>query len=183
MPIHQLQHRKDAPMKKATSRRKIAAITRNAALGALAALSASPAFAATLSRSADVSGSPSAVWAMIGPFCAIKNWLPPVGTCTENGASPPVRTLVTKDGKATFVEAQTARNDAERSYSYTFKSSPLPVTNYESTIKVVSKSDGLSTITWSSTYVPDTGKEQAALDALTGIYEAGLASIKAKFTK
>jgi polyketide cyclase/dehydrase/lipid transport protein len=170
-------------MKKATSRRNFAAMTCSAALGALVALSASPTFAATLSRSADISGSPSAVWAMIGPFCAIKDWLPPVGTCTENGASPPERTLVTKDGKATFVEAQTARNDAEHSYSYTFKSSPLPVTKYASTIKVVSKSNGVSTVTWSSTYVPDAGKDQAALDALSGIYEAGLASNKAKFTK
>jgi polyketide cyclase/dehydrase/lipid transport protein len=172
-------------MKKAMSKRNFSAMIRNAALGALAALSAnaSPAFAATLSRSVDISGSPSAVWSMIGPFCAIKDWLPPVGTCTENGASPAERTLVTKDGKATFVETQTARSDAEHSYSYTFKSSPLPVTNYASTIKVVSKSEGVSTVIWSSTYIPDAGKEQAALDALTGIYEAGLASIKAKFMK
>jgi Polyketide cyclase / dehydrase and lipid transport len=170
-------------MKKVTAYRNLAARTLNAALVAFAAFSASPAFAATLSRSVDVSGSPSAVWSMIGPFCAIKDWLPPVGTCTENGASPPERTLVTKDGKATFVEAQTARSDAEHSYSYTFKSSPLPVTHYASTIKVVSKGNGTSTVTWSSTYVPEPGKEQAAVDALTGIYEAGLASIQAKFTK
>jgi hypothetical protein len=90
---------------------------------------------------------------------------------------------VTKDGKAIFVETQTARSDAEHSYSYSFKSSPLPVTGYASTIKVVPKSDRVSTIIWSSTYVPDTGKEQAAHQALVGIYEAGLATIKAKFAK
>jgi len=91
--------------------------------------------------------------------------------------------VATKDGKATFVETQTARSEAEHSYSYTFKSSPLPVTGYASTIKVVPKSDGVSTVIWSSTYVPDLGKEQDAREALTGIYEAGLATIKAKFTK
>ena len=172
-------------MKKHMTKRNFATVAQIAALGALAFLSVnvSPAFAATLSRSVDVSGTLSAVWSMIGPFCAIKDWLPPVGTCTENGSSPPERTLVTRDGKATFVETQTARSDAEHSYSYIFKSSPLPVTGYASTIKVVPKSDGVSTVTWSSTYVPDPGKEQAAREALTGIYEAGLATIKAKFAK
>ena len=110
-------------MKSDITKPNITALTRMAALGALALLSVSvsPAYAATLSRSVDVSGTPSAVWSMIGPFCAIKDWLPLVGTCTGNGGVPPERTLVTKDGKATFVEAQTARSDAEHSYSYTFR--------------------------------------------------------------
>lgn len=172
-------------MKSDITKPNISALTRIAALGALAflSISVSPAYAATLSRSVDVSGTPSAVWSMIGPFCAIKNWLPPVGTCTEKEGSPPERTLVTKDGKATFVETLTARSDVEHSYSYAFKSSPLPVTGYTSTIKVQAKTPGVSTVTWSSTYVPDPGKEQDAQEALTGIYDAGLATIKAKFAK
>src|SRR4051794_38739238 len=60
----------------------------------------------SLTRSAVVSGTPSQVWAIVGPFCAIKDWLPPVGSCTQSPESPLVRTLVTKDGKATFVERQ-----------------------------------------------------------------------------
>src|SRR6266481_5389119 len=109
-------------MNKHITKRNFTTMTQIAALGALAFLSVnvSPAFAATLSRSVDVSGTLSAVWSMIGPFCAIKDWLPPVGTCTESGASPLLeRTLVTKDGTATFVETQTARSDANYSYSYT----------------------------------------------------------------
>jgi hypothetical protein len=172
-------------MKKPMIERHFPAAIQIAALGALAllSLSVSPASAATLSRAVDVSATLSQVWSIIGPFCAIKDWLPPVGTCTETGGFPSERTLVTKGGKATFVETQTARSEAEHSYSYTFKSSPLPVTRYASTIKVVPKSDGVSTVIWSSTYAPDPGKEQDAREALTGIYEAGLATIKAKFAK
>ncbi|MEO8320065.1 MAG: SRPBCC family protein [Bradyrhizobium sp.] len=139
--------------------------------------------AAKISRSADVKASAAAVWSMIGPFCAIKDWLPPVGECVEDGKTPPTRVLVTKDGKAAFVEKQTARNDAERSYSYAFLSSPLPITNYTSTIKVTANSDGTSTITWSGTYIADQGKEKAASEALNGVYEAGLAEIKVKLAK
>lgn len=172
-------------MKKHMIELNITAPTRSAALCAFAFLcvGALPASAATLSRSVEVNGTPAAVWSVIGPFCAIKDWLPPVGTCTEDGEVPPTRTLVTKDGKATFVETQTARSDIKHSYSYAFKSSPLPVTHYTSTIKVSAKGDGVSTVTWSGAYTPDSGKEQDASEALNGIYESGLAAIKAKFAK
>jgi hypothetical protein len=152
---------------------------------ALALLGAgvSSASAATLSRSVDVTGTPAAVWSMIGPFCAIKDWLPPIGACSEDGNTPPTRTLVTKDGKATFVELQTARNDANYTYSYSFTASPLPVTNYRSTIVVVAKGPGISTVSWSATYTPTPGKEKDASDALNGVYEAGLDAIKTKFAK
>jgi hypothetical protein len=71
-------------MKKHLTKRDFAAVTQLVGLGALVFLTVhvSPAFAATLSRSVDVNGTLSAVWSMIGPFCAIKDWLPPVGTCT-----------------------------------------------------------------------------------------------------
>src|SRR3954471_14147430 len=156
-----------------------------AALGAAILLSVdvAPAFAATISRSADVKASAAAIWSVIGPFCAIKDWLPPVGECIEDGKAPPTRILVTKDGKAAFVETQTARNDNEHSYSYAFLSSPLPVSNYTATIKVTAKGDGFSTITWSGSYTPDQGKEKAANEALIGVYEVGLAEIRAKLAK
>jgi len=176
---------KDFPMSKYMNKSMMPMMMRSAARCTVAflAFSLSPASAATLSRSMDVKGSPSAVWSAIGPFCAIKEWLPPVGACIEDGKSPPTRTLVTKDGKAAFVETQTARNDAEFSYSYAFLSSPLPVTNYTSTIKVTAKGDGFSTITWTGSYTPDQGKEKAASEALNGVYEAGLAEIKARLAK
>lgn len=144
---------------------------------------ASPASADSLSRSLDVNGAPSEVWSAIGPFCAIKDWLPPVGSCTEDGKTPPTRTLVTKDGSATFVETQTARSDERRSYSYTFKSSPLPLTRYTSTIEVTARGPNQSTVTWSSTYTPNEGKEKDAKDALSGIYAAGLNAIGARFAQ
>jgi hypothetical protein len=163
---------------------RITALVRSAALCAIGlGFGTMPVSAANLTRSIEINGTPSAVWSVIGSFCAIKDWLPPVGTCIEDGKSPPTRTLVTKDGKASFVETQTARNDKEYSYSYAFLSSPLPVTNYKATIKVTSKGDGVSVVTWSSTFTPDSGKEKDAIDALSGVYEAGLAGIQAKFKK
>lgn len=146
---------------------------------ALLGANARPAAADTLSRSADVKGTPAQVWALIGPFCAIQDWHPAIGACTQDGKTPPTRTLVTKDG-ATFVELQTGYSFTKHRYSYTFTSSPLPVTHYASTFEVVAKNKHVSTVTWSSTYTPDPGKEQDAKNALNGIYETGLDAIKTK---
>ena len=162
---------------------RVAAVLVSVYVLAILGAAASSASADSLSRSLDVNGTPAEVWSAIGPFCAIKDWLPPVGSCTEDGRTPPTRTLVTKDGSATFVETQTARSDQKRSYSYTFKSSPLPLTGYNSTIEVAAVGPGQSTVTWSSTYTPNEGKEKEAKEALSGIYAAGLNAIKARFAK
>jgi hypothetical protein len=66
------------------------------------------------------------------------------------------------------------------SYSYAIKSSPLPLSDYKLTIKVEPKGEGLSTITWSSTFTPAAGKEASAEEAVAGIYQSGLDSVKAK---
>ena len=148
------------------------------ATGVALSLTSPAAHAATLTRSVVVPGTASDIWAIVGPFCAIKDWLPPVGSCTQTGDSPAVRTLVTKDGRATFVERQVARSDREHFYSYVFVSSPLPVSNYKSTIRVTALGQGHSTVTWSASYSPDTGRDLDATNALRGIYAAGLKTIR-----
>lgn len=162
---------------------RITALLASVPLCVTLCFSALPASAANLTRSVEINETPSAVWSVIGSFCAIKDWLPPVGSCIQDGKSPPTRTLITKDGKASFVEIQTARDEKEYSYSYAFLSSPLPVTNYKSTIKVTAKGNGVSIVTWTGTYTPDLGKEKDALEALSGVYEAGLAGIQARFKR
>ena len=143
---------------------------------------AAPPPTGSLTRSIDVSASADAVWSAIGPFCAIKDWHPAIATCSEVHA-PTVRTLVTRDGNATFVEPETARNDALRQYSYTFASAPIPVSHYVATIGVTPRKPSGATITWRGTWTPEPGKEKAAMDALTGIYKSGLDALKAKFAK
>ena len=152
-------------------------------LFALAAVSsfAAPVFAATLTRSVDVDAPATEVWQVIGPFCAIRDWHPAIGTCTLDAGDPPTRTLVTKDGGATFVEPEVERSEERRVYSYSFKSSPFPVHHYTGTIRVVQRSGGGSTVIWRGVYSPDPGKEQEASDDFASVYEAGLAALKARF--
>jgi len=148
------------------------------ALGACA-----PSTSDSISRSVDVAARAEAVWEVIGPFCSVADWHPGIGTCEEDGETPAGRTLVTADGAATIVEQQTDRDDDAHTYSYTILSGPFPFTEYVSTISVDDNEEGGSTITWSSTYVPDEGAEDAVVEILTGIYDGGLASIAASFAE
>ena len=127
------------------------------ASAALLSFGAGAASAASVTKSIEVDAPPAKVWAMIGPFCSISAWHPAIGKCTTDGNAEPTRTLVTIDGKATFVEIETARDEKGMSYSYAIKSSPLQLSDYKSTIKVEPKGEGLSTITRRYLY---TGRRQ-----------------------
>lgn len=161
------------------SKARVCALTSFASACLLAGpgLAAAP---ASLSRSVAVQAQPAAVWAAIGPFCAIADWHPAIATCSLDDRASPTRTLLTRDGKAKFVELQLARSDADRSYSYAFTSSPVPVTHYTSTFSVKANRRGGSIVTWSSVYTPNPGQEVAADAALSDIYESGLAAIKSR---
>lgn len=134
-----------------------------------------PVSAASVSKSIDIKQPADKIWAMIGPFCAIKDWHPAIGECTEADG---VRTLTTKDGKGQFIEKETANDPRDMAYTYAIQKSPLPVSEYTSTLKVTPKDKGSSTVQWSSTYTPEKGKEQDAQSAITGIYQAGLSNIQ-----
>ncbi len=102
----------------------------------------------------------------IGPFCAIADWHPAIGSCVTDGKEPPTRTLVTKDGKTTFVEPEIGRSDSDHFYSYAFASSPFPVTHYEATIHVVANIKGGSTVVWHGTYTPLEGPREGSAAGL-----------------
>jgi len=156
------------------------------ALGGLAACAIAPSAQAAppthLTRSIIVQAPPSTVWRLVGPFCTIGTWHPAIGSCRLDDTKQPTRTLVTKDGAATFVELEVARNDAAHRYSYSFTSAPVPVSNYVSTFSVRAKGRYSSVVTWSSDYIPNAGQETAAETMLTGIYDSGLAAIRDRFT-
>lgn len=151
------------------------------ALAALAFATASitPALALEVSKSIDVSAPPAKVWQTIGDFCGIGSWHPAVQTCapsTKEGK--PVRTLSLKGG-GTIVEQQLARDDKKMDYTYTILQSPLPVSDYKSTIMVMPNGSG-SKVQWQGTFKAKGADDAKARDVINGIYDAGLSAIASK---
>jgi len=142
-------------------------------------LAATPAFALEASKTVDVAASPEKVWQTIGDFCGIANWHPAIEKCVpgqQNGM--PTRTLSLKGG-GTILEQQTGRSDSGMQYSYTILQSPLPVTDYHSTISVKKVGSG-SVITWSGTFKANGASDADATKAIQGIYDSGLDALASK---
>ena len=86
------------------------------------------------------------VWTVIRRFDAAAEWLPFVKSSPiEDGGDPTrvgcIRVLTQTDGEI-FREVLVALSDAQRFYSYTFVSSPVPVRNHRTTLRVLPITDG-----------------------------------------
>lgn len=128
------------------------------------------------------------VWAIVKDFGALQNWHPaiaesPADKGNEEGS---VRQLKLKGGGA-LTETLEAYDAAKMRYSYRAKDGgALPVTNYTSTITV--KAEGSSSVVeWRGAFYrgypnndpPPDQNDEAAVAAITGVYKAGLANLKA----
>jgi uncharacterized protein YndB with AHSA1/START domain len=119
------------------------------------------------------------VWAMIGRFHALPDWLPMIQRSEEKDGGK-VRRLSLPDGSV-VEEKLTDLSETDHSYSYAMISGPLPVANYHATLTVTADADGKGcTVNWESSFDP-VGDESVALSAIRGVYEAGFESLKKMF--
>ena len=128
------------------------------------------------------------VWALIGDFAALQNWHPAVATSAadKGNAEGSVRQITLKGG-GQLSETLEAFDAAKMRYSYRAKDGgALPVTNYTSALNV--KADGAkSLVEWRGAFYrghpgnnpPAEQNDDAAVAAVTAVYKAGLAQIKA----
>ena len=132
--------------------------------------SASAAFALDSSVTMTSSMAPDALWKKIGDFCGIAAWHPAVEKC-QLSADGKQRTLTLKGG-GTIVEALEGLDAANRAYTYTIVSGPLPVANYHSTISVSADPKG-SSLKWVGKYDAKGAPDADAKKVIDGIYESG----------
>jgi carbon monoxide dehydrogenase subunit G len=135
-----------------------------------------------------INATADAVWARIQNFDALKDWHPAVQSSpASNGNNEgSVRSLTLKGGGA-LLETLEAHNVALKKYSYRAKDGgALPVTNYTSTITVLADGKG-SIVEWRGAFYrgypnndpPPDQNDEAAVKAVTGVYQSGLQNLKA----
>jgi Polyketide cyclase / dehydrase and lipid transport len=128
------------------------------------------------------------VWPVIRRFDAVVDWLPFVRSSPiENGGAPTrvgcVRVLTQTDGEV-FREVLVALSDAERFYSYTFVSSPVPVRDHRTTLRVLPITDGdRSYAEWSSRFETAPEHEAQLVELMNRNFLAGLRSLAERFRK
>jgi uncharacterized protein YndB with AHSA1/START domain len=128
-----------------------------------------------VSLSTKLAVSPDKVWKIIGGFNALPNWLPAVKESKLDAAGR-VRMLDLAGGGSMSEKLETF-DDKAHAYSYSIMRSPLPVSNYVSTLKVSEDGQG-STIEWSSEFSPAGASEMDAKKVVERIYQAGFENLK-----
>ena len=68
-------------------------------------------------------------------------------------------------------------SDEGMSYTYEIVESPLPVSDYVSTLAVMDSTGG-SMITWSGEFAAKGAPDAQAVEVISGIYQAGLAALE-----
>ena len=136
------------------------------------------AHAITVKKKRDAPGEPTAVWALVGSFCAIKDWHPTVADCeTSKEGDVTSRTLTLKDGS----KIKERLTDAEEtSYSYAIVATSLPVKNYKATLSVEEDEDSpdRNEIHWEATFDAQGTSEEDARKKIAEILEAGVVGMK-----
>ena len=142
----------------------------------------------------EVAADPAEVWATIGNFQDM-SWHPAVHSSTgENGNDIDATRVLTlgEEGGPTIDEVLYKYSDEKMSYSYRItdvKVEVLPVTNYSSHLTVKPRDGGGSLIEWRGAFYrgypnndpPAELNDEAAIAAVTGVYQAGLDALVERF--
>lgn len=112
----------------------------------------------------------------------LDGWHPAVATTEllegENNEPGAVRLLTLGDG-GTIKEELKAWDDAGMSYTYVILKGVLPVSDYESTVKVKKISGERSKVTWTGDFNAGGGADdQTAEETMSTVYQAGLDNLK-----
>jgi carbon monoxide dehydrogenase subunit G len=129
----------------------------------------------------------AAVWARIKNFDSLKDWHPIIAEspASQGNTVGSVRSLKVKGG-GELTETLEGYDDAAMKYNYRAKDGgALPVTNYTSTITVTA-SGNQSIVEWRGAFYrghpgnepPPEQNDDAAVKAITGVYQSGLANLK-----
>ncbi len=138
----------------------------------------------SVTKEVSLNASPNTVWKMIGGFNELDVWHPVVVDSilkSGDGIKPgDIRVLSLGNG-AKITEKLVVYSDARKTYTYAITESPLPVMDYVSTISVTESDSGMSKVEWSSTFNANNAADEKAIEAITGVYDAGLSNLAKHF--
>jgi len=144
-----------------------------------------------VTKTIEINANPEKVWAVVQNFDDM-SWHPAVEKTTgEGGNEIDATRVLTLKGGGTVDEVLYKYSAQKMSYSYRITKvdvKVLPVTNYSSHITVKPAEGGKSIVEWKGAFYrgfpnndpPKELNDEAAVKAMSGVYEAGLAALKKK---
>jgi len=141
---------------------------------------------AKIYQSAVIPAPVAEVWQVAGDYARIYAFHPAVkSTKIEAGPAADqvgsIRLCTLEDG-AQLLEKQTARSDDEHTYSYAITESPMPMKNYEGTVRLRPITDSNTTfVEWSASFDPNPEVADELPSMVSELVAAGLESLKTQF--
>lgn len=114
----------------------------------------------------EMSSPPEAVWAVVGDFGAIGEWMPGIESCVVDGEDRILKLMGME-----VIERLESRDDEDRTICYRIVGG-VPVVNHKATISVRSAGSG-SRVTWDVDVEPD---DMAGL--MQNMYQQALGALK-----
>ena len=113
------------------------------------------------------------LWDLIGDFGNMSKWTgaKPESCVQEGKGIGSLRRLTLADGRVIVdrLEAQ-----AERSYTYSIVTSPLPYKSYRATMRVAAVDETTSELTWTGEFEPLGLTDDEAIATVKGMYHYGI---------
>ena len=127
----------------------------------------------------EIPAAPDAVWALVGDFGGFVTALG--GQVEVDGDGIGTRRTI-KRGSRSIVERLDALDADTKSITYSIlEAGPLPVRNYQATMKLTPSGTDATTLTWFSDFEPDGVSEDEAITAVRGVYDGGIAGLRRHF--
>ncbi|MBY6266265.1 SRPBCC family protein [Azospirillum sp. 412522] len=141
-------------------------------------LAAAPAMALEVREQATIKAPIEQVWKQIAPFCAIGDWHPAVESCNLRKTGDRQERDIALKGGGALQERLTGLSAAKHRLRYTLLGGPLPVRNYNSTIRLSAVDARTTRITWSSRFEAKGASDADARKTIAGIYTSGFDGLR-----
>jgi len=135
-----------------------------------------------------IKAEPAKVWALVKDFGNMQKWHPAITATKLEKKGPDTFRALSLKGGGIINEKLREIDDANMKLKYEIVDSPLPFTDYNSTITVTKgPNPGETSVKWLGRFyrlyklnppIPEGQDDKTATDAVTGIYDSGLANLK-----
>lgn len=114
-------------------------------------------------------------WRALGRFCSISEWQSLVANCAiEERKDGIYRIVGMRDGSA-FTERLEAYSIANRTFTYSIATGPLPIKDYRSEFRLIPVGTKQTRLVWKAWYsVPSGGSEEAIASDLKALFGNGI---------
>ena len=134
---------------------------------------------AYVAASIEIPTDPDSIWAVIGPFGSIGEWLPGFGKAELRDGGR-VRRLQSEDG-GIFLERLVTYDEPGRSCSYTITQAPVEIADHLAVIRVHAVGNGRSSrVDWTAAFTVN-GNAHEITKMIQGLFDDGLIALKSKF--